>query len=179
MLRDLGHRVTGVDVAPSLAELAAGTATYERVVVADAAALPFADVTFDLAVAFMSLQDMDDAAGALRETARVLVPGGRVVAAIVHPVASAHLGREAAQQRTYFEVQRTIDDIERDGLSFTFHQIHRPLHAWFALFFEAGFVIEDVREPRPSDADVAADPRLAKARSTPAFLHLRGSVHAR
>lgn len=48
-----------------------------------------------LLVAFMSLQDMDDAAGALRKAARVLAPGAHVVA------------------------------IERDGLSFSFHQMHR------------------------------------------------------
>jgi SAM-dependent methyltransferase len=172
VLRERGHLVTGVDIAPSLAELASRTGAYESVVVANAAALPLADNSFDLVVTFMSLQDMDDAPGALREAARVLVPAGRLVAAFVHPFASAHLGRDAAEQRSYFDVQRTVDEVERDGIAFTFHQIHRPLHAWFALFFDAGFVIEDVREPRPSDRDVAADPTLAKTRAKPAFLHL-------
>jgi SAM-dependent methyltransferase len=175
VLRAAGHRLTGVDSAASLAELASQTGTYEEVVVADAASLPFADDTFDLVLAFMSLQDMDDAAGALRQAARVLIPKGRVVAAFVHPFASAHLGRDATFRRSYFDVQRTLDEVERDGIAFAFHQIHRPLHAWLALFLDAGFVLEDIREPRPSEADVIADPTLAKTRVTPAFLHLRGS----
>jgi SAM-dependent methyltransferase len=174
VLHDLGHVVTGVDIAPSLAQLASRTGAYENVLVADAAALPLGDHAFDLVVAFMSLQDMDDAAGALREAARVLVTGGYVVAAVVHPVASARLGDEAAERRNYFDVQRTVDELERDGLAFTFHQIHRPLEAWFALFLDAGFVIEDVREPRPGEQDIAADPRLARARAKPTFLHVRG-----
>jgi SAM-dependent methyltransferase len=168
-LRELGHRLTGVDAAPSMVRLASETGAYERVLAADAAALPFADGAFDLALAFMSLQDMDDADGAVAEAARTLVAGGRLVAAFVHPFASAHLGRDVEQQRSYFEVLRTVDDVERDGIAFTFHQVHRPLEAWLALFLDAGLAIEAVREPRP-DAD---DPRLAKARRQPAFLHVR------
>src|SRR5579875_3840468 len=133
-LSEAGHRVTGIDSARALAELALGTGAYEKVVVGDAAALPFADGAFDLVVAFMCLQDMDEAAGAVREAARVLVPGGRLVAAIVHPFASAHLGRESHEQRSYFEAQRTVDDVERDGIAFTFHQMHRSLAEWLALF---------------------------------------------
>jgi ubiquinone/menaquinone biosynthesis C-methylase UbiE len=47
--------MTGVDSARVLADLASRTGAYEKVVVADAAALPFDDATFDLVVAFMSL----------------------------------------------------------------------------------------------------------------------------
>jgi SAM-dependent methyltransferase len=172
-LHNLGHVLTGVDTAPSLAQLASQTGAYESVLVADAAALPLADDTFDLVVAFMSLQDMDNAAGALQEAARVLAPGGYVAAAFVHPVASARLSREAAQQRSYFDVQRTVDEIEHDGIAFTFHQMHRPLHAWLALFLDAGFVIDGLREPRPSEQDIATSPTLAKSRAEPTFLHVR------
>jgi SAM-dependent methyltransferase len=171
-LQQLGHRLTGADSAPSLARLATRTGAYEKVVVADAAVLPFPDRSFDLVMAFMSLQDMDDAPAAVHQTARVLTPGGRFAAALVHPFASAHLGRGPQAQRSYFDVQRTIDDVERNGITFTFHQVHRPLHAWLALFFDAGLVIEDVREPRPSADDVEADPALAKTRAKPAFLHV-------
>jgi hypothetical protein len=121
----------------------------------------------------MSLQDMDDAAGALRESARSLEPGGRLAAAIVHPFASAHLGHPGREQRSYFELQRTLDAVERDGLAFSFHQVHRPLHAWFALLHDAGFLIEDLREPRPSGRDAAEDETLARTREFPAFLQIR------
>lgn len=172
-LHEAGHRVVGVDSSPSLVEAARGTQAYDDVVQADAAALPFPNASFDLVIAFMSLQDMDDAAGVVREAARVLAADGRMVAAFVHPFASAHLGRDLSEQRSYFETQRTLDEVERDGIAFAFHQIHRPLQAWLGLFFEAGLRIEDLREPRPSEADIAAVPRLAPSRIKPAFLHLR------
>lgn len=172
-LRELGHHVVGVDSSPSLAQLASEAGAYEQVVVGNAAALPLRDDSFDLVVAFMSLQDMDDAPGAVREAARLLRPGGRIVAALVHPLASAHLGRAGSEQRNYFEVQRTVDEIDRDGLAFTFHQVHRPLEAWLSLLFDAGFRVEDLREPRPTEGDLADAPALAKSRSMPAFLHVR------
>jgi SAM-dependent methyltransferase len=172
-LQARGHRVIGVDVAPSMVRLARETGAYAEVLLADAAALPLADGAVDLVVAFMSLQDMDDAGGALRESSRVLEPGGRLVLALVHPFASSHLGREGPDRRPYFDVQATIDTVDRDGMAFAFHQIHRPLHAWFALLSDAGFLIEDGREPRPAERDVAEVPSLAEARANPVFLHLR------
>lgn len=172
-LRQAGHRVVGVDSSAALAEVARGTGAYDEVVEADAAALPFPDAAFDLVVAFMSLQDMDDAAGVVREAARVLTEKGRLVAAFVHPFASAHLGRDVSEQRSYFDIQRTLDEVDRDGIALAFHQLHRPLEAWLGLFFDAGFRIEALREPRPSEADVVAVPLLAPSRIKPAFLHVR------
>jgi SAM-dependent methyltransferase len=172
-LRERGHRVVGVDLSPALVELASKTCAYDEVVVADAASLPFAEGRFELVIAFMSLQDMDDAAGAVREAARVLAPGASIVAAFVHPFGSAHFGRAADAQRCYFEVQRTLDEVDRNGIAVAFHQVHRPLEAWLELFFEAGLRVEALREPRPSEAEAAADGELAKSRALPAFLHLR------
>lgn len=172
-LHALGHRMVGVDSSPSLAQMARETGAYDEVLLADAASLPLPDGAFDLVVAFMSLQDMDDADAAVRESARVLAPGGQMVAAFVHPFASAHLGREPSEQRSYFEVQRTLDEVDHDGITFAFHQIHRPLERWLALFFEAGFSLTDVREPCPSEAAAEEYPRLAKSQLKPAFLHLR------
>jgi SAM-dependent methyltransferase len=163
----------GVDLSRALAQLASETGAYDEVVVADAGSLPFPDGHFELVLAFMSLQDMDDAPAVVREAARVLRPGGQLVAAVVHPFASAHLGRPAGEQRSYFEVQRTLDQVDRDGIAIAFHQLHRPLEAWLELFFEAGLRIEALREPRPSEAEARREPDLVKSRVTPAFLHIR------
>jgi ubiquinone/menaquinone biosynthesis C-methylase UbiE len=55
----------------------------------DAAKLPSDDGAADLAIAFMSLMDMDDMSGAVREIARVLQPGDPFLATVVHPLNSA------------------------------------------------------------------------------------------
>jgi SAM-dependent methyltransferase len=172
-LHAAGHRLTGVDTAPLLTDLAAQTGAYEQVVVADAAGLPFPDGAFDLVIAFMSLQDMDDAAGAVLEAARVLIPGGRMVAGFVHPFASAHLGRDSAEPASYFDTHRTLDEVERNGIRLEFHQIHRSLQSWLEMFLAAGLAIQDVREPRPDERHALSDSGLAKSRRHPSFLHLR------
>src|SRR3954447_7927103 len=81
VLARLGHRLIGLDVAPSMAGLARETVAYADVVHADAAALPFDGGSFDLALAFMSLQDMDDPAGAGNGSGPGLAAGGRLPAA--------------------------------------------------------------------------------------------------
>ena len=172
LLAELGHRVTGVDVAPSMVTMASETGAYVDVLEADAGRLPFTDGAFDLVLAFMSLHDMDNPGAAIAEAARVLAAGGRLAVAIVHPIASAHLGRDRGEHRPYFDVARTEDEVSRDGIAFTFHQVHRPLEDWVRMLSGAGFLVEGLREPRPSAQDAGDRPDLAKSRVTPAFLHL-------
>jgi len=56
---------------------------------ADAASLPLDDQSADLVIAFMSLQDVDAMPAAIKEVARILIPGGRFCLAIVHPINSS------------------------------------------------------------------------------------------
>jgi len=88
-LKELGHRIVGIDSSPSLIAAAREFDSSIDFRLADAAALPLEDGSVDLAVAFMSLQDIDDVAAAVCESARVLESGGRLCVAIVHPINSA------------------------------------------------------------------------------------------
>jgi SAM-dependent methyltransferase len=145
---------------------------------ADAALLPFEDETFDLVVAFMSLQDVDDMEGAIRESARVLEPGGRICLAVVHPINSAGAfdGLDAESpfvidvsylDRTYY-----ADDLRRGGLEITFVSEHRPLQAYTEALRGAGLLIECLREPPVPEAAVAI-PRNRRWQRLPLFLHMR------
>jgi SAM-dependent methyltransferase len=168
-LRELGHTVVGVDAAATMARLARATGAYEAVHLADAAAMPLDDGAVDLVVAYMSLHDIDDCEGAVRETARVLEPGGRLCAAVVHPVSSAHLG--SADEIPYFERRQYVDVFERDGIEMAFHGVHRTLQDYVGALRSAGLTLDELREPAPTDEHVAAFPALAKARRRPPFLH--------
>jgi SAM-dependent methyltransferase len=88
-LAALGYDVVGVDRSPTMPAAAREAAPERELHLADASSLPFRDASFRLVVAFMSLQDLDDVDGALCEAARVLVPGGRLCLAVVHPLNSA------------------------------------------------------------------------------------------
>ena len=94
-LKELGHRIVGIDSSPSLVAAAREFDPSMDVRLTDAAALPLDDACADLAVAFMSLQDIDGMPAAIQEAARVLEPGGRFCLAIVHPINSAGSFEEA------------------------------------------------------------------------------------
>src|SRR5919199_2753266 len=129
-----GHRVLGVEQSPTLA---AQARERHEVVEADAADLPFEDATFPLVVSFNSLMDMDDAAMAVREAARVLEQGGCFCVAIVHPVLSAGSGEPHTIAGSYLEPRRLRGRLAH--ADFELETTHRPL-SWYAkAFFAAGF----------------------------------------
>ena len=78
-----GAEVVGTDFcAPMLVRAAAKgseRATKPRFLAADAMALPFCDAVFDFATVAFGIRNVSDPGAALREMARVVRPGGRVV----------------------------------------------------------------------------------------------------
>lgn len=173
-LAGLGHRIAGIDGSPKMIAAATALSPDLELRVADAAALPLADGSFDLVVAFMSLHDVDDLEGAVREIARVLEPGGRLCLAIVHPLNSA--GRFEKRDRfviadSYLSEHPYEDRIERGGLTMTFASQHRPLAAFFLELERNGFLTEALREPPSPDPS-------GRWQRLPLFLHLRAVKNA-
>jgi SAM-dependent methyltransferase len=157
--RDLaatGHAVTGVDAAPTMLAAAREADPAGTYLHADAADLPFADGTFDIAIAYNSFMDVADLPGSIREAARVLTPGGRLCMAITHPVFNTGTRDEAGHvvlDGSYFETTRFARWERRDGMEMLFQGWDRPLTAYTGPLEEAGLVIEAIREPRFVRAD--------------------------
>ena len=177
-LRDLGHLVVGVDASPTLVAAAREMDPAADVRLADAASIPLDDQCADLVVAFMSLQDVDAMPAAMKEVARILVPGGRFCLAIVHPINSCgRFDGSAPDARfviagDYLHSFRYTDTVERDGLSMTFHSQHRPIEAYFVALEEAGLLVETLREWCVPDRSIVA-PEGRRWQRLPLFLHLR------
>jgi len=176
--RDLaarGHRVTGVDASPTLLAAAREADPAGRYVFADAAALPFDDATYDLVVAFNSLMDIEDMPRAVRESARVLAPGGRLCVCITDPLADAGRWerREADApfviEGSYFGRRRFEGTFERDGLVITFPGWCYPLEDYFRALEEAGLIVDAMRESRAPKAAVRRDPAAERWRRIPNF----------
>jgi ubiquinone/menaquinone biosynthesis C-methylase UbiE len=74
VLKDCGYRVTATDPVEEFISAAEQAGSADEYKVATAADLPFADDTFDLAIAYNVLMDIEDIAAALREIGRVLRP---------------------------------------------------------------------------------------------------------
>jgi SAM-dependent methyltransferase len=174
-----GHRVVAIDGSPTMAALAATHDEPQVVLVADAAALPLPTSCADQAVAFMSLQDIDDVDGAVREAARVLRPGGLLSVAILHPLSTAgdfvdeSFDSPFVIAHSYSGSRRFVDWVERDGLAMEFHSTHRPLDAYTRALHDAGFAIELLRESVPDDAYIRDHPRLQRQARIPWYLHMR------
>jgi SAM-dependent methyltransferase len=177
-LTALGHTVVGVDAAQAMVKAARGADPGFDVRCADAAALPFEDGAFDLVVAFMSLQDVDDMEGAVRESARVLEPGARMCLAIVHPLNSAGSFQSDDADSpfcidgSYLGQSAYSDEMRRNGLDITFVSKHRPLEAYTEALANAGFHIERLREP-PVPDDAVTVPRNLRWQRLALFMHIR------
>lgn len=172
-LMALGYDVVGIDASPTLIAAAREADPEGRYVIADAAALPLPDASADAVTAFMALQDIDDIDAAVREIARVLVPGGRLRSAIVHPITSA--GRFPTRELdavfeirdSYFEERHMSETFERDGLTMTFASRHRSLERVARTILDAGLLIDHIAE-----VPDLADPPRSPWRRLPLFLHL-------
>ncbi|HSU17470.1 class I SAM-dependent methyltransferase [Longimicrobium sp.] len=179
-----GARAEGVDISPRMIEHARrhearsplGIA-YHAGDAAEVASL-FAAESFDLAVSCIALQDMPDPAAVLRGVFSVLRPGGRFVASISHPCSETPFRRwerdEAGGKRwlcidRYFERGPVEFQWERWG-GFTTAMLHVPLEDWFQWIVAAGFHLRAVREPRPTDDAVRANPKLADAARVPYYV---------
>ena len=146
--------------------------------IADATALPLDDASADLAVAFMSLHDIDAMPAVVSEIARILQPGGKVCLAIVHPINSAgYFAHKVADapfvvEGDYLRSFRYSDTVERDGWTMTFHSQHRPLEAYFLALEAAGLLVEALREPSIPEHAITSE-ATRRWQRLPLFLHIR------
>lgn len=77
-----GARVVGLDHNPAMLSVAREVEPAVEWVPGDAASMPFADDSFDIAFCQQGMQFMPDPAKVLREIRRVLVPGGQIAVAL-------------------------------------------------------------------------------------------------
>lgn len=195
LVADRGARMTGVDIAWGMVRPAAAHEREEprgvRLVRASGVALPFADASFDFAVAFMSLQDMPEHDRVFAEIARVLKPGGFLQFSTLHPcfgrapfewAEDADGRRRARIVSNYFrELDGEIDEwtfgaARRDGVErppFRCPIFSGTLASWLNRVAGAGFAIERVAEPRPDAATLAQFPSLYRYGVVPNFLQIR------
>ena len=160
-LKKLGHTVLGVDSSYTMCRASEKHPERSPAVVGDAARLPLAEASADCAIAFMSLQDIDDMPGTIKEIARVLKDDRPLVLAIVHPMYSGGGFSEADSssdssfvvKRSYFQVERLISTDVHGSLKVTLFREHRPLQAYTQALAKAGFIIDTLYELTDEDED--------------------------
>lgn len=126
-----------------------------RVVQADAQRIPFQDASFDVVVsAFGGIPFVADSAGVMREVARVLRPGGRLVFSVTHPVRWVFPDdpgpRGLTVQQSYFDRTPYVEVDDTGAAVYVEH--HRTLGDRIRELVQAGLVLEDLIEPEwPAD----------------------------
>jgi SAM-dependent methyltransferase len=177
-LKARGHHVVAIDNSPTLLRYALEADPDGHYELADAAALPFADGSFDLVVAYNSLMDVEDMPAAVREAARVLEPGGHFSICVTHPLNDAGVFESDQPDApfvirdSYFGRRRFEAHFERNGLEITFRGWMYALEDYCRALADAGFVITHLREPVPSDQALRLQPAFERRRRIPVFLQV-------
>ncbi len=178
LLAGLGAAVTGVDHTEPLIEQARALGgDGETYIVGDAedlAGVP--DASFDVAVSYIVLVDLLDYRRSVREAHRVLRPGGRFVVCNVHPMRSAVEGPETWVMDGDRKLHYRLDDYTDEGprefgwWDRTFVNMHRTLSSHVSAFLDAGFVLEALQEPVPSEEQLEVHPEFDDELRVPNFI---------
>lgn len=158
-----GAHVVGLDPIPALLARCRELDAIGTYVLASGERLPVASNGFDLAVAYLTLIDIPDFRAAIREMARALRPGGRLIVANLTGINTSNPEgwiKGAEGERLHFAVDRYLEErpnnVEWKGIRVV--NWHRPLSAYMQAYLEAGLELEQFLEPQPSDHDVLQNP---------------------
>ena len=184
-------RVVGVDISSGLLDIAKANNPDLEFHEMDMEQLAFPDESFDLAYSSLAIHYVDNWVQPLKEARRVLRPSGLYVFSCGHPLDSA-VGYETKDNFKYALLGRKINLKTRDRIIYGDYLAAdtdgvKPVkgivadveltvyHRTFAKMVEqivaAGFRIEKVAEPQPTEGMKAADPEIFKQLTKmPAFM---------
>jgi 2-polyprenyl-3-methyl-5-hydroxy-6-metoxy-1,4-benzoquinol methylase len=182
-----GAHVTGIDISAAQIANARRYETAEplgityRELNAEQIAAHWPPESFDLVTACVVLHDLPDAAAVLSGARQLLVPAGRFVFSILHPMTDlpshawepgANGGHGALKIDRYFDVGPRLVHWDMARLTATWDSPswHRTLTEWSDLIAAAGLRIRRLSEPRPTPEQVARFPQFEPATRLPYFL---------
>jgi SAM-dependent methyltransferase len=170
-------RILGIDVSEKM--LARGRAmtpdaaiAYRR---ADLETLELPAGAFDLVYSSLALHYIAGLDALMAQIHRALVPGGRLVFSVEHPIYTAPTqpgwSSDAAGRKTW-PIDSYLEEGPRstDWLAKGVIKQHRTVASYIGMLLRSGFTLSHVEEWGPSDAQIAARPVLADERQRPPFL---------
>ena len=169
ILKSLGIRVVGVDPTQALIGRAHEREPAGHYAMARAEALPFADRTFDLVVSCLSLVDIPDFRTGIAEMARVLKPGGTLLAANLMSLQSAGMRGGWQRDTDGRPTKFAIDDYSREWFEWAawsgirVKNWHRPLGAYMQAYLASGLELRFFDEPMPAPGYVDKHDMIARA----------------
>lgn len=173
-LHERGAQVVGVDVSPRMLalarqRLAAAVALHQGDLQQPLSFL--ADADFDLIIAPLVMDYLEDWGAVFREFYRLLRPGGQLVFSSGHPFFDFNY----FQTENYFATEAVSSEWRGfPPLRVTVPGYRRPLQALLNPLLAAGFRLDYVLEPQPTEDFRRADPqRYATLNRFPCFICVR------
>jgi SAM-dependent methyltransferase len=172
MLAQRGIRTVGIDPTVALIDRARALDPAGDYRVAGGEALPCADASFDLVVAYLSLIDIPALAPAIAEMARVLRPGGTLLIANLtsfNTAAATGGWKPDATGHQRFAIDHYLTE-RAEWVAWRGVRVrnwHRPLSSYMTLLLEQGLTLTHFDEPAPTGGAVQ---RVARYRRVPWFL---------
>ncbi|NWC91719.1 MULTISPECIES: bifunctional 2-polyprenyl-6-hydroxyphenol methylase/3-demethylubiquinol 3-O-methyltransferase UbiG [unclassified Pseudomonas] len=171
------ERVLGLDVSHKMLARAKEMTSSSAIAyaIADLEQLELPAATFDLAYSSLAFHYIVDLKGLFARIHQALVPGGRLVFSIEHPIFMAprqpgwlidEQGRKSWPVDSYQLEGPRVTNWLADGVI----KQHRTLGTLLTLLIEAGFTLSHVDEWGPSEADLKARPALAEELERPMML---------
>jgi SAM-dependent methyltransferase len=170
--------VAGVDPTRAQLQVARERAGGPRYLRGTADRLPFADESFDAAIACLVFEHIPDHQEGIAEVARVLEPGGRFVFLLNHPLLQApdsgwvidHINEEEYWRvGPYLGVDVTMEELA-PGIELPF--VHRPLSQYINAMAAHGLLVERMDEPAPPEGFLAKAEEYRAAATIPRLLLL-------
>jgi SAM-dependent methyltransferase len=153
IVRDLGWRLVGLDISRDQLRVAIEKQRVTQAVRARADRAPFADACVDAVLAIHIHTDVDDWEQVVREAARVLRPGGRLVCVGSHPCfigsfAELHPDGTRVLHPGYRDRRLTFagPGIGPDGIRIRVGERHVPLADLLMAVLQAGLYLEEIVE---------------------------------
>ncbi len=155
-----------------------GEAAYARGSLLD---LPVGDATVDFVVASLVFEHVGDYRRGLAEAARVLVPGGRFLLLLNHPLLQTpdsgwiddHVLDPPEQYwriGPYLSEVINVEEVQ-PGIHITFH--HRPLSSYLNSAISVGLSLDRMDEPAPPPGFIARAPEYAEVVEIPRLMALQ------
>ena len=165
MLKAEGVEAVGLDPTPSLVAEARRLDPVGAYVEGRAEALPFADESFDLVVAYLSLIDIPDYQAGIAEMVRVLSKSGLLLIANLTGHATARVEPQTTPEGDFlfridhYHQERATWEAWR-GIRILNH--HRPLSAYMQALLGHGLTLTHFDEPKPSGGPTAKAERYTR-----------------
>lgn len=132
---------------------------------------------YDFVLSRFALHYLEDLRSVFKKVHDSLVPGGKFIFSVQHPVLTSSTKREGSGRRTdwivddyFFQSERAEPWIGRKVIKY-----HRTIEEYFQLLLQAGFTVDNLREGKPRVENFSSQKEYERRMRIPLVLMISGT----